>query len=718
VTALRSLAIVVVLLGVSGSVAHSSGASAAQPPTPVPSLEPAKTAALWKSLVAQNQQPHPARAQAACRPLRAVLYAASDWLRLATKLAAARSPCADYSISVPPLVADKTQFRRDQASRIRALGPNFHALAEVHFATWTRWVASTGSSWHTAGVTARQHMAEAGYDVTRGDGWALNELTTAVRRGDGNARANIREFLRGLYEGDGSRPTKGAALVIGFGQRTSDLTTYQSTMQSWLGDSEFWNDVATYVSDWSQEVYGDIRAHAVPGEATSVRGEYLNDYLQHPLALASAGPPEIESARSFLRSAYSPLANAAWPRETAWGWTMVPADQMAAYISAQVDALRSYSVASGQPQDHWGFAWAPRNTTGVPDAEFAAQTGQLLDRLAAAIRDSAAGIVPETTETGACGPGETLCALDLPDARHNEAWRNFRTWSQSTLAIGTAPAALVAGIPSSLLRLTVQAVGTRPFTVTLRSSSAAGTFSTSPAGPWSPSLTLTVAPGAVAMFSYRDTHAGRATLQASAPGTTQATRDVTIVAGPATRVTVTPASREIRARGVAEFRAVASDTFGNAATAGVGWSVTPPALGRVVRKRQNTVEFRAGRVLGMATVTATASGGTVAGSAAVVVRPGALRIGSVVFRGTARGVEATVDTVDGVRKPVSQAALTLVVRVDGRRVARERVTTGAAGKGRVLASAGTGCYTVSVTRAVAKAFVWNGKTPRNRFCRP
>jgi hypothetical protein len=262
-------------------------------------------------------------------------------------------------------------------------------------------------------------------------------------------------------------------------------------------------------------------------------------------------------------------------------------------------------------------------------------------------------------------------------------------------------------------------VGTRPFTVTLRSSSAAGTFSTSPAGgPWSPSLTLTVTPGAVAMFSYRDTHAGRATLQASAPGTTQATRDVTIVAGPATRVTVTPASREIRARGVAEFRAVASDTFENDASAGVGWSVTPPVLGRLVRTRQNTVEFRAGRVLGTAPVPATASGGTVAGSATVVVRPGALRIGSVVFRGTARGVEATVAAIDGVRKPVSRAALTLVMQVDGRRVARQRVMTGAAGKGRVLASAGTGCYTVSVTRAVAQGFVWNEKTPRNRFCRP
>ena len=697
------------------SAAADGGRTPAPSTAPVPSLEPAKTEALWQSLTAR---PRSATRQAAdCRPLRAVLYAASDWLRLATKLAASGSPCADYSISVPPIVADKTQFRPGQASRIRALGPNFHALAEVHFTTWTRWVASTGNSWFTAGVTARQRMADAGYDVSRGDGWAVNELTTAVRRGDGNARANIREFLRGLYEGDGSQPTKGAALVIGFGQRTGDLTAYQSTMQAWLGDSGFWTDVANYVTDWSQEVYGDIRAHAVPGEDTPTRREYLNDYLQHPLVLADAGPVEIEPARAFLQAAYSPLANAAWPRETAWGWTMVPADQMAAYISAQVDALRSFSATAGQSQDHWGFAWAPRNTTGVSDAEFAAQTALLLDRLAAAIRDSSSGIDPETTRTGACGPDDTLCALDLVDARHNEAWRNFRTWSQSTLTIGPVPTTLVAGVASPPLQLSVQASGTRPFVVTLRSSSTAGEFSTSPAGPWTPSLTLTLSPGAVLAFSYRDTRAGRVTLQATAPGTTQATRDVTVVAGPTARVSVTPASREIRARGEVTLRSAATDAFGNAAPAGVTWSVAPATIGRLIRARGDSVVFQAGRVLGKATVTATAKGATATSSAGVVVNPGALLIGSVTFRRTARGIEATVTTVDGARRPVSLTRLTVLVQLEGRRVARARVATGAAGKARVLAPAGTGCYTVSVTRAVAQGFVWNGKTPRNRFCR-
>ena len=705
-----------VLAGLSLAGAASVGVAADEPPgAPVASLEPAATEALWRKLT--RLRAHESRLQAPpCRPLRGVFYAASDWLRLATKLAATASPCGDYHVSVPPLVADKTTFRRDQASRIRALGPNFHAMAEIHFATWSRWVTSTGSSWYMAGVTARQRMADAGYDVTRGDSWMLNELTSAVRRGDGNARANVRELLRGLYEGDGTRPTRGAVLVIGFGQRTGDLSVYQNTLQGWLADSAFWTDMATYVSDWSQEVYGDLRAHAVPGSATSVRREYLNDYLQHKLVLASAGPSEIEPARAFLRERYSALANGAWPRETAWGWTMVPVEQMAAYLSGQVNALRYFSSTSAQPLDHWGFAWAPRNTTGIPNADFAAQTGQLLDRLGLAVRDSGDVVEPENPGSGACGAGETLCAVDILEARHNEAWRSFRAWAQSTLTISGVPATLAAGIASPPLQLALASAVSRPLNVALRSSSPAGTFATTTAGPWTTTLTIPVAAGSGVVFHYRDTRAGKATLTASAPGTTAATSEVTVVAGAAARIAVTPASREVRARGETRFTATATDSFGNAARVGVAWTVTPATLGAFVRGPEGTASFRAGRVLGEGSVTATAAGSLVA-SAAVVVRPASLRLGPVTYRRTARGVQVILPTVDGARRPVSRAALTLVTRIDDRRVGRARVVTGAAGKARLFVPRGDGCYTVSVTRAVAQGFTWDGRTPRNRFCR-
>ena len=141
--------------------------SSRQQAKPVPSLTPAKTLREWKALASKGRVR--AMPTDGCAPLRAVFYAGTDWLRLATKLAATQSSCAHYYISVPPLVSDKTQPRGDQAWRIRALGPNFHALSEVHFQSWSNWVNTTGSTWFAAGVEARRRMALMGYDVALGD---------------------------------------------------------------------------------------------------------------------------------------------------------------------------------------------------------------------------------------------------------------------------------------------------------------------------------------------------------------------------------------------------------------------------------------------------------------------------------------------------------------------------------------------------------------------
>ena len=295
---------------------------------------------------------------------------------------------------------------------------------------------TTGSSWHAAGVTARERMAAAGYDVALGDTWALNELTSAVRRGDGNARTNVREFLRGLYEGDGSAPDARCRPRDRLRPAHGDVSAYQNTLQGWLADTAFWTDMATYVSDWSQEVYGDLRSTPSPAPTSRSAASTSTTTSSTSSCSPAQGPPEIEPARAYLREAYSPLANGAWPRETAWGWTMVPvrADGRVRLRAGRRDALLQ-RLRRVRPRDHWGFAWAPRNTTGLPNADFAAQTGQILDRMAAAIRDS--GVAdPEDPDGGACGAGQTLCAVDLPEASHNGAWRSFRAWAQSTLSIG------------------------------------------------------------------------------------------------------------------------------------------------------------------------------------------------------------------------------------------------------------------------------------------
>jgi len=712
---------------VGAGTAPASPRSTAEP-APVPSLAPEETNELWQRLV--KLRPDSAQTQAQCRPLRAVFYAATDFLRLATKLAERSSPCADYYVSIPPLVSDKTLPRPNQAWRIRALGPNFHAMAEIHFATWTRWVASTGSSWHTAGVTARQRMATAGYDVALGDTWVLNELTTAVRRGTGNARANVREFIRGLYEGDGTRPTRGAVFVIGFGQRSGDVSLYQTNLQNWLADTAFWTDMTAYVSDWVQEVYGDVRSYAVPGVPASVRRDYLNDYLQHKLVLAGVGPPSIETARAFLRSTHSPLGNAAWERDVGYGWTMVSPELMAAYVSAQVHALRYFSATTGQSQDHWGFAWAPRNASGIPAADFAARTSLVLDRLSAAVRDS--GQTPDPADPGsaACGPpGQNLyCVGDLAGAGLSEPWKSFRSWTQPTLAFGTPAQTIPAGTPTAAMSVTLGTSSGLPLTtptelaVTLSSSSPQGTFSTSPAGPWSSTLTLPIAAGTGTSpaFYYLDTRAGSHVLTASAAGVTSGTQSVTVTPGPVVALTITPASATVRTRAARRLVAAGADAHGNPVPVPVTWSVQPTTFGTVTPRAGGVAMFTARRTLGNGTILASVATevGAISAGARVRVLPARLRIGSIRYRARKTAVFVTVRAVDAAGRPVSRAVVSAVVRRNGRYYLSARAATGAAGKTvfRLPARRG-GCFIAVVRRVSAPGFAWDGRTPRNRFCR-
>ena len=274
--------VIVASVGATTSVAGGSSRDNATASGPVPSLTPVATGRLWSELVLRPRQR--ALRSTDCRPLRAVFYAATDWLRLATKLAANASPCAQYYISVPPLVADKTMPRADQAWRIRALGPAFNALAEVNVTAWSSWVATTGNSWYAAGVEARRRLATAGYDIAAGDSWALNELSSAVRQGVGSARVNMRAFLHGLYDGDGALASaRGTVFITGISQPTADLSLYQARLQDWYEDAEFWDEISHYVNDWSQELYGDIRNYAVAGQTREARRDSINEYLQHQI---------------------------------------------------------------------------------------------------------------------------------------------------------------------------------------------------------------------------------------------------------------------------------------------------------------------------------------------------------------------------------------------------------------------------------------------------
>ena len=524
----RALLVVVVCFAVvSGGFAAPADATPRPGVHPVPSLTPVATQKLWSELTQRPRRLHSLTA-ATCAPLRAVFYAPTDWLRLATKLAATPSPCAQYYVSVPPLAADKTQLRADQAWRIRALGPAFHAMAEINVTGWTSWVAATGNSWREAGIEARRRMAAAGYDVSAGDTWALNELSSAVRQGTGSARANMRAFLSGLHDGDDVLPAaRGTVFVVGIGQPTSDLSLYQARLQDWYEDAAFWNDLSRYAADWSQELYGDVRSYAAAGASRDARRDALTEYLQHQTALAAVAPASASEARTFLSSFHSPLANAAWQYDAAFGWTNVSAALMEDYVSAQVYAMRAAGSA------RFGFPWSPRNLAGMPSADFNAQTDALLVRLAAAIADSAAE--PEA----ACAT--TWCAGVLDGAALTPAWRTFASWKPSTLAFTTSPQSVAAGVASEPVTVELRTFPGASYTaglpvpVTVSASSSSVELAAAPGGPWSATTTVDIVSGASSASVYaRGSSAGSFTITAAAAGKTASAQAFTVTTPPDT----------------------------------------------------------------------------------------------------------------------------------------------------------------------------------------
>ena len=698
------------------------GVAASAVQQPVPSLEPRATAALLEKL--QDRQVFRTyRVAEDCRPLRAVFYAASDWVRLATRLAANASPCAQYFISVPPVVGQKTRARPGQAVKIRSLGPQFHALAEIHLTTWQKWVSSTGSTWYQAGVEARRSMVAGGFEVEAGDTWAVNELTSAIRRGDGAKRAEIRDFLRGLYDAGGEGPTaKGVVFVVGIGQRVSEVGTYKARLQEWLQDAAFWADMNTYVSDWSQEVYGDVRGYAAPGADAATRRDALVDYLRHSDLLASAGATASGTANAFFASTSSPVANAAWQWSSAFGWTDVSVELMQQYVSAQVYALRNHSVRTGQQADHWGFAWAPRNATQQAFEIFQEDTGVVLERMAAAIRDSQT-VVPDDPGVNACADGR-YCVGDLEGASVVTRWRAFRAWSPTTLGFATPPQTVGAGVVSGPIGLQVQVarVAARPLApvvATVGSSSPTGTFATTPSGPFAPTVTveLPAATFSTAQLYYQDTTAGIATLSASGAGVVTGTQPFTVSGAPPVSLRVDPPTSTVLAGGTVTLRAVGVDEFGNASPAAVAWTIEPQSRGTVSPASGSTASFVASSVPGSGVVTATLTTptGSLTANASLVVRPPpAVRVSAIRY-GISRGRLLVFTTlVDTRGSRVRNASVTVALSRNGKVVARAsgRTTAGRMTFSRALEQ---GAYRARVTRVVAPGFSWSGSTPANGF---
>ena len=142
-----------------------------------------------------------------------------------------------------------------------------------------------------------------------------------------------------------------------------------------------------------------------PACPKTTRRDYLNDYLQHPLVLAGAGPPSIETARSYLANELQPA------RERSVGTRdRLRLDDGARGADGRVRVLPGARAPLLQRDDRpgagpLGVRLGAEERGRHPGRRVRrARSGLVLDRLAAAIRDSAETPDPADPGSAACGP--------------------------------------------------------------------------------------------------------------------------------------------------------------------------------------------------------------------------------------------------------------------------------------------------------------------------
>jgi hypothetical protein len=348
-----------------------------------------------------------------------ITYNPNGWGTLLDAFEAHPTPCADYFIHLPALAADKSKPRGPAAPQgVRSRAGRFHAAAEFHFGGWSQ---VKGMTWYQKGVEFRKRMEAAGYNVERGDTWAINELPSTVRH-DPTARQKIRNLVRGLYDGPpGAKKRAGIVYVIAMGQQTQNFGPYKASLEEWLSDDAFWNVMNEHVLYWGQETYTDPHHVCVGGTTVGEKAEHINDFTQHPARLAGNGPATVGPARGFFDQAYFPLMTAVWRNEV-YGRTNVSLENMTHFVSHQTYAARSWASTHGYPDGRIGFAWDEH-----PEGATPAQVAQIAKRLARSIEGAYA---IDGKAARACSPSGafTLCQCKVSGASFNDGWKTFASW--------------------------------------------------------------------------------------------------------------------------------------------------------------------------------------------------------------------------------------------------------------------------------------------------
>jgi hypothetical protein len=310
---------------------------------------------------------------------------------------------------------------RANADKVHLLGPNFHAMAEFHWAAWHDWVAASPGTrdWELAGKALRTRMAAAGY--TAGDIWAINEFPSTTRTGELDVWTHERAAVKGLAEGDGTT-VRGVVFLSGMGQTQQNFSVYKANVKNWLAQTGFWSDMDKYVRWFSYEVYADPHNNCVVGSNVLRDEAQLDAYLEHIPRLAVAGGAATATAAAYLKHHYLPLLNAAWNTNVGFGDNVINLGDFEKFSRLQIYATHVWAANHGYPGRRIGFAWAPQNAT--PD-----QASDLADVIARSVNRS-------YPADGFYGLGKYACSISgtldgcgcTVSGTYNDGWEAFANW--------------------------------------------------------------------------------------------------------------------------------------------------------------------------------------------------------------------------------------------------------------------------------------------------
>ena len=280
-------------------------------------------------------------------------------------------------------------------------------------------------------------MADAGYDVAKGDSWSINELHSGLRRNLPGARANVVEAVAALHAGDPSYVSpitglradarRGVVFAIGQSQEVENLGVLKANLENWLRDTAFWNAMKAHVQYFAQETYSSPSTVCEAGATLAARAKSVNAFTMHFARLAeaaddTAAAAATAAARTYFDRAYVPLLGGVWP-DPLYGNTLgLTRTQMMKFVSLQIYATRLWAANHAYPDARIGIAWrmdsTPEDNEAVTERAASALVNAYADRGSRAARACSAN-----------GADDSWCRCAVSGASINPAWAGtFASW--------------------------------------------------------------------------------------------------------------------------------------------------------------------------------------------------------------------------------------------------------------------------------------------------